>query len=167
MRVHFILFFCLCCSFCYSQKVKTNQRDSFGVKQGYWIEYDSLTVEGYIVSAQILKDSLGRTDRTFNVDTKFDLIKHVGYYENGNKNGNWKIFHSKVLWIKVAYDKGQRVKIEVLFPNGKPLYTAEKVDNKQFIVKEYSKKGMPLKELYKTAEVINNIEEMKLFTIGF
>ena len=167
MRILYMLFLSLCCSFCYAQKVRTNQLDSSGVKQGYWIEYDSLAVEGYSVSAQIEKDSLGKTDHQYFIDTKFDLIKHVGYYENGNKTGVWKLFKGKALWMKVSYDNGHRVKIEVLFSNGKPLYIAEKVNNEQFIVKEYSKKGLQLKELYIKVEFINNAEEVKLFAIGF
>jgi len=167
MKTIYTLFFCLCCFYCYPQKNSINKLDSLGIKQGYWIEYDSLAVEGYSVSEQITPDSLGKSDCQYFVATKHKQIKHVGLYSNGNKTGVWKLFKGKSLWMKVSYSNGDRVKIEVLFSNGKPLYVAEKVSNENFVVKEYSKKGLLIKEKYEKVEFINNTEEVKLFAIGF
>ncbi|MBN2660733.1 MAG: hypothetical protein JXR54_05640 [Tannerellaceae bacterium] len=167
--IYFAPLLILCWLTCNSQTNNINNLDSSGLKQGNWIEYDSLAISGIIYSIQLQPDSINHMKNDqINVASEYELIKHVGLYINGNKDGVWEIFKSNnTLWMKVNYRNGIRTRFEIFFPNGKHLYTAKDFDKENFLIKEYSKEGKLIKEKYFKKELINSIEDTKLFIVGY
>jgi len=167
MKAFLLFFLCICFLSSFS-KGTINKIDSLGQKQGLWIEYDSLDVEGYNVSAQIIPDSTGKSDLQYEIVTKYDLIKHRGFYSNGIKTGLWVVYNAKNrLWMKIRYDDGQRTKVEIFYSNGRLLYSCDKLDNDFFLIKEFTKKGAFVKETKKSNESVNKLSETKLYVLGF
>jgi len=153
---------------CFSQISNINRIDSMGHKQGLWIELDSLDIEGYSVSEQIIPDSTGNSDNEREIISKYEIIKHKGKYIDDKKNGLWEVFRSNnKLWMKIEYCNGQRLKIEIFYTNMKPLYICEKSDSISFNIKEYSKKGILIKKKKKSIDFVNKINESKLFILGY
>ena len=168
MKAFLLFFLCICFLSSFS-KGTINKIDSLGQKQGLWIEYDSIDVEGYTELAQIIPDSTGKTDYEEFIVTKYEKIKHRGHYLNGKKTGLWYVYQPKnKLWMKVQYDSlGQRTKIEIFYHNGRLLYSCDKFDNDFFLIKEFTKKGAFVKETKKSNEFVNKLSETKLYMLGF
>lgn len=169
MKIYLLIVFCICSIASFSQGYKINKIDSLGQKQGLWIEYDSIDVEGYTILSQTIPDSTGKTDYHEFIATKYEKIKHKGYYLNGIKFGLWKVYNAKnKLWMNVLYDNfGQRTKIEIFYHNGRLLYSCDKLDNDFFLIKEFTKKGAFVKETKESNEFVNKLSETKLYMLGF
>jgi antitoxin component YwqK of YwqJK toxin-antitoxin module len=169
MKLFICLIFCLYSNATFSKISNINKTDSIGQKQGLWIEYDSLDVKGYCVTEQIIPDSTGKSDFAKFIVTKYELIKHQGYYINGLKTGLWKVYEPKnKLWMKILYDDfSQRTKIEIYYPNKKLYVYCEIIDSDLFIIKVFSKKGTLIKEKKKSKDIINKISETELYKLGF
>lgn len=169
MKTILFWFFCLITYFSYSQVNKINYTDSLGLKQGYWIEYDSLDIEGINISKQLRPDSFGEKDYTEEVSTKYEKIKHYGGYLNNKKNGLWVVSkRNNETWIKVFYANGEIIgPIYIYYPSGKLLYLAKELEDNNFEVKEYDKHGNMTKQKKLTKSFISKLGETKLFVIGY
>lgn len=146
-----------------------NLVDALGQKQGLWIEYDSLDIEGYNITEQPISDSIEKNDYVDEIVTKFEKIRHYGSYLNGKKNGLWKVSkHNNKNWIKVFYNNGEIIgPINIYYPSGNLLYLAEKMDDGNFEVKEYDKNGNFIKKKKLSKVFINGLSETRLFVIGY
>lgn len=163
------LFFCFNTIYCFGQCEGKNVIDSFGLKQGFWTEYDSLDIEGYNITGQLVSDSNGVNDSFKEVTTKYEKIKHSGNYLNGKKNALWKVTKSNNKdWINVFYSNGEVIgPIKIYYSTGTLLYSADKIDNDNFEVKEYDKNGNLIKKKKLSKVFVNKLSETKLFVIGY
>jgi len=164
MKAIYIVLFILFSYSCYSQKNNYCKFDSLGLKHGHWIEFDSIAIEGVLTIEEAFSDSIGCFDNQYFTATKYQLIKHVGNYDKGKKIGTWKIFEPKgLLRMKIVYNNGIRTQIEMYYPNGKILYSAKILSTGNYLVKQYSKKGLLKKKKYRKPKSVNEIEEVQLF----
>ncbi|NEW81393.1 MAG: hypothetical protein GZ094_03385 [Mariniphaga sp.] len=169
MKILIFWFFCFNTIFCFSQCGKKNFTDSSGLKQGFWIVYDSLDIEGYNMTGQLVSSSLKENDYIEEVTTEYEKIKHYGSYLNGKKNGLWRVSKpNNKNWIEVFYNNGEIIgPINVYYATGTFLYSAEKIDDDNFEVKEYDKNGDLIKKKKLSKVFINRLNETKLFVIGY
>jgi hypothetical protein len=167
MKILVLFLLCINSLFSFSEG-KINKIDSLGHKQGLWIEYDSIDIEGYTVLAQTIPDSTGKTDFQKFIATKYEKIKHKGNYNDGAKSGLWQVYkpHCR-LWMKIIYDSyGKRTKIEVFYSNRKVYISCDKTDTDLFEVKVFSKNGKLIKEKVRNKDYVNKLTETELYRLG-